>query len=342
MIIHSIFIQIMSWWSLSTMVGCIPVEEPSERRITVDSVPLPDIPMASEESVHMLTAVRFPPPALFFANPDKKWSLGDFEKADQATTYSVTDDISEMQDQQDSYPQQDLVTTLEPETETEVETTTIGATVGELVNRLQQTTSDGHVESLQLTGDGHAESHQPTGDGLVESMRPTGDGHAENQQPTGDGLVESLRPIGDGHAESHQPTGDGLVESMRPTGDGHVESHQHIGGGLVESLQPARDRLSGSRPTTVDRLIVKPEQQQLPVRNMNQRPADRWSQKRWTTSQDRLRRPVASEYDRSPIRTIVLTSRPLPVPGPDVRFPDVEYAVARLGERKNLHDFRRQ
>ncbi|XP_060839865.1 uncharacterized protein LOC132921059 [Rhopalosiphum padi] len=364
MIIQSIFIQITFWWSLSTMVDCIPVEEPSERRITVDSVPLPDIPMASEESVHMLTAVRFPPPALFFANPDKKWSLGDFEKADRATTYSVTDDMSETQDQQDSYPQQDQATTLEPETEAEVETTTIGAAVGELVNRLQQTTSDGHVESLRPTGDGHAESHQPTGDGLVESLRPTGDGHAESHQPTGDGLVESLRPTGDGHAESHQPTGDGLVESLRPTGDGHAESHQPIGDGLVESLrpngdghgeshqptgdrlveslQPTRDRLSGSRPTTVDRLIVTPKQQQLPVRNVNQRPADRWSEKRWTTSRDRLRRPVASEYDRSPIRTIVLTSRPLPVPGADVRFPDVEYAVARLGERKNLHDFRRQ
>ncbi|XP_026811216.1 uncharacterized protein LOC113552557 [Rhopalosiphum maidis] len=342
MIIKSIFIQIMFWWSLSTMVGCIPVEEPSERRITIDSVPLPDIPMASEESVHMLTAVRFPPPALFFANPDKKWSLDDFEKSDQATTYSVTDDMSETQDQQDSYPQQDLATTLEPETQTEVETTTIGAAVGELVNRLQQTASDGHVESLRPTGDGHTESHQPIGDGLVESLRPTGDGHAESHQPIGDGLVESLRPTGDGHAESHQHTSDGLVESLRPTGDGHTESHQPTGDKLVESLQPARDRLSSSRPTTVDRLIVTSKQQQLPVHNAKQRPADRWSEKRWTTSRDRLRRPVASENDRSPIRTIVLTSRPLPVPGADVRFPDVEYAVARLGERKNLHDFHRQ
>ncbi|XP_025194425.1 uncharacterized protein LOC112594039 [Melanaphis sacchari] len=287
MIIQSIFIQTTFWWSLSTIVGCIPMEQASDRRITVDSVPLPDIPMASEESVHMLTAVRFPPPALFFANPDKKWSLGDFEKADQVTTYSVTDDLTETQDQQDAYLQQDPVTTVEPETEAEVETTTIATAVDGLVDELKQTASDGHVEGLQPTVDEH---------------------------------VESLRPTDDGHAENHQLTDDGLVES----------------------LQPASDRLADSRPTSADRLIVTPKQQQLPVRIVNQRPANRWSEKRWTASRDRLRRPAASEHNRSQFRTIVLTSRPLPVPGADVRFPEVEYAVASLGDRKNLHDFHQQ
>lgn len=276
------------WWSLSTIVSCIQMEETSERRITVDSIPLPDIPMASEESVHMLTAVRFPPPALFFANPDKKWSLGDFEKADQATTYSVSDDVVETQDQPDAYLQQDLATTPEPETEAEVEVTTTATVVDGSVDGLQHTVSDEHAESLQPTDNGHVEIHQPTGDKIVESLQPTGDG-------------------------------------------------------LIESLQPAHDRLADSRPiTTADRLIVTPKQQKLPVRVVNQRPADRWTKKRWTASRDRLRRPPASGHNQSPIRTIVLTSRPLPVPGADVRFPDVEYAVARLGERKNLHDFHQQ
>ncbi|CAH1710134.1 unnamed protein product [Aphis gossypii] len=276
------------WWSLSTIVSCIQVEETNERRITVDSIPLPDIPMASEESVHMLTAVQFPPPALFFANPDKKWSLGDFEKADQATTYSVTDDVVETQDQPDAYLQQDLATTPEPETEAEVEVTTTATAVDGSVDGLQQTVSDEHVESLRPTDNGLTESHQPTGDEIVESLQPTGDG-------------------------------------------------------LVESLQPAHDRLADSRPiTTADRLIITPKQKQLPVRVVNQRPADHWTKKRWTASRDRLRRPPTSGHNRLPIRTIVLTSRPLPVPGADIRFPDVEYAVARLGERKNLHDFHQQ
>jgi len=264
------------------------VEEISERRITVDSIPLPDIPMASEESVYMLTAVRFPPPALFFANPDKKWSLGDFEKADQATTYSITDDVVETLDQQDEYLQQDLATTPEPETEAEVEVTTTATAVDGSVDGLQQTVSDEHTESLRPTDNGQMESHQPIGDKIVESLQPTGDG-------------------------------------------------------LVENLQPTHDRLADSQPiTTADRLIVTPKQKQLPVRIVNQRLADRWTKKRWTASRDRLQRPPTSGHNRSPIRTIVLTSRPLPVPGADVRFPDVEYAVARLGERKNLHDFQQQ
>lgn len=64
------------------------------RLITAGSgdVPLPPIPVAGEDSVHLLTAVRFPPPALFFANPERKWSLDDFEKPDRATAYSVTDE----------------------------------------------------------------------------------------------------------------------------------------------------------------------------------------------------------------------------------------------------------
>lgn len=65
------------------------------RQISADSgsVSLPAIPMTvSEDNVHMLTAVRFPPPALFFADPNKNWTMNDFEKPDQPTTYAVTDD----------------------------------------------------------------------------------------------------------------------------------------------------------------------------------------------------------------------------------------------------------
>ncbi|XP_015377004.1 PREDICTED: uncharacterized protein LOC107171280 [Diuraphis noxia] len=286
------------WWSLSTTVSCVLVEQASERRITVDSVTLPEIPMASEESVHMLTAVRFPPPALFFANPDKKWSLDDFDKPDSVATYSVTDDVTDIQDEQDAYQQQDPATTTESETEAEAVATTISIAVDDLVNGLQQTASDGHVESLQ----------------------PTDNGHAENLQPADDGHVESL-----------QPTNDAVAESLQPTSDA-----------LTESLQPTHDRLVDSQLTTAGRLVVTPKQQPTPVRVVNQLPTDSWSEKRWTALRNRPRRPVASEHDRLQIRKIVLTSRPLPVPDANVRFPDVEYAVAQLGERKNLHDFRRQ
>jgi len=262
------------------------VEQASERRIIADSVPLPDIPMAGEESVHMLTAVQFPPPALFFANPDKKWSLGDFEKPDLVATYSVTDNVTDIQDEQDAYLQQDPTTTTEPETEAEAEATTIAGAVDESVNGLQQTAGDRHVESLK-----------PAGDGLVESLQPTVDGHMESLQPTSDALAESL--------------------------------------------QPTHDRLVDSQSTTAGRLVVAPKRQPPPMRVVNQLPADRWLENRWTAPRNRPRRPVASEHGRKPTRKIVLTSRPLPVPDADVRFPDVEYAVTRLGERKNLRGFRK-
>jgi len=243
---------------------------------------LPEIPRASEESVHMLTAVRFPPPALFFANPDKKWSLDDFDKPDMVATYSVTDDMTDIQDDQDAYLQQDPATTTEPEAEAVATTIAI-----DLVNGLQQVAGDGHMESVQQTDNEH-----------VENLQPTDDGHVENLQPTSDALAESL--------------------------------------------QQAHDRLVGSQSTTAGRLIVTSKQQPTSVRIVNQLPTDRWSEKRWTAPRNRPRRPAASEHGRLPIRKIVLTSRPLPVPDADVRFPDVEYAVAQLGERKNLRDFRRQ
>ncbi|XP_003247824.1 uncharacterized protein LOC100569853 [Acyrthosiphon pisum] len=287
MIIQSIFIQITFWWLLSTTIDCVLVEQASEKRISAESVPLPDIPMVREESVHMLTAVRFPPPALFFANPVKKWSLGDFEKPDLVATYSVTDDVADMQDEKDAYLQQDPAMTTEPETEAEAEATTIVAEVYESVNGLQQTTGDRHVESLK-------------------------------------------------------PAGDGIVESLQPNVDEHVESLQPISDALTESLQPTHDRLVDSQSTTTSRLVVTPKQQSPPMRVVNQLPADSSSEKRWTASRNRPRRPVASEHGRPPTQKIVLTSRPLPVPDADVRFPDVEYAVARLGERKILRNFRRQ
>lgn len=56
-----------------------------------------------------------------------------------------------------------------------------------------------------------------------------------------------------------------------------------------------------------------------------------------TGHEDRWNRNTAD----SQIRKIVLTIRPLPMPDADVRFPNVEYTVARLRERKNLHDFHR-
>jgi len=285
------------------------VEQASERRITVDRVTLPEIPRASEESVHMLTAIRFPPPALFFANPDKKWSLDDFDKPDVVATYSVTDDdMTDVQDKQDVFPE----TTTEPEAEA-VATTII---VDDLVNGLQQTVGDGHVESIQTTDNGHA-----------ENLQPTDNEHAESPQSTDNGPAESLQPTSDALAESLQPTSDAFTGSLQPTSDA-----------FTGSLQPTNDRLVDSQSTTAGRLIVAP----TPVRVVNRLPADRWSEKRWTAPRNRPRRPVASEHGRPPIRKIVLTSRPLPVPDSDVRFPDVEYAVARLGERKNLHNFRRQ
>jgi len=131
--------------------------------------------MASVENVHMLTAVRFPPPALFFANPNKKWSLDDFKKPDQVATYSVTDDVTDLQDEQDAYLQQDPAMTTEPETEAEDEATTIAVAVDESVNWLQQTAGNKYVESLKPAGDGLEDNLQQTSDALAKSQRPTYD-----------------------------------------------------------------------------------------------------------------------------------------------------------------------
>lgn len=158
-----------------TTVDCVLIEQASKRRITADNVPVPDIPMASVENVHMLTAVRFPPPALFFANPNKKWSLDDFKKPDQVATYSVTDDVTDLQDEQDAYLQQDPAMTTEPETEAEDEATTIAVAVDESVNWLQQTAGNKYVESLKPAGDGLEDNLQQTSDALAKSQRPTYD-----------------------------------------------------------------------------------------------------------------------------------------------------------------------
>lgn len=149
--------------------------------------------MASEESVHMLTAVRFPPPALFFANPDKKWSLGDFKKTDLVATYSVTDDVTDMQDEKDAYLQQDPAMTTEPETEAEAEATTIAVAVDESVNGLQQTAGDKHVESLKPAGDRLEDILQPTSDALAESLQPTHDRLVDSRSTTDGRLVVGLK-----------------------------------------------------------------------------------------------------------------------------------------------------
>lgn len=137
----------------------------------------------------MLTAVRFPPPALFFANPDKKWSLGDFEKPDLVATYSVTDDVTDMQDEQDAYLQQDPAMTIEPETEAEAEATTIVIAIDESVNGLQQTVGDKYVESLKPADDRLEDILQPTSDALAESLQPTHDRLVDSRSTTAGRLV---------------------------------------------------------------------------------------------------------------------------------------------------------
>lgn len=96
---HFFFYMVQTFcWSVMTInCGAMarPGSEQERRVITADasgSVALPAIPMAGEASVHLLTAVRFPPPALFFADPNKEWTMSEFEKPDRATTYAVTDD----------------------------------------------------------------------------------------------------------------------------------------------------------------------------------------------------------------------------------------------------------
>lgn len=56
-------------------------------------VPLTTVAAVSEDSVHLLTAVGFPPPALLHADPGRNWTLNDFQKPGRpTTTYSVTDE----------------------------------------------------------------------------------------------------------------------------------------------------------------------------------------------------------------------------------------------------------
>lgn len=153
----------------------------TEARLIIASggdVSLPPIPVADEDSIHLLTAVRFPPPALFFADPDRKWTLNDFEKPDRATAYSVTDEDAAVDERpQDEWQPaafwnpKDPPTTVAPGPESEEPATTIAAAVvadepdnAQTAGDVKTTTDDGKT----ATGDGNA----ATGDGKTA----TGDG----------------------------------------------------------------------------------------------------------------------------------------------------------------------
>ncbi|XP_050532710.1 uncharacterized protein LOC126900801 isoform X2 [Daktulosphaira vitifoliae] len=88
MVRQSIFIEI----NLLTMTWCVwckPVFINDNFNITQLSVVQNKI---TEESIHLLSTLSFPPPALYLANPTKKWALVDFSKPDQRGSYSVYDE----------------------------------------------------------------------------------------------------------------------------------------------------------------------------------------------------------------------------------------------------------
>lgn len=110
----------------------------------------------------MLSAVRFPPPALFFADPNKNWTMNDFEKPDQPTTYAVTDDdgdAGEITAPPDGVQQQQLQR--EP-----AEVTTIAGPEAEV------TTVGGRVDDDD-DGDNHGYDDDDGGGGLHEVTTTT-------------------------------------------------------------------------------------------------------------------------------------------------------------------------
>lgn len=143
--------------------------------------------MASQDSVHMLTNIRFPPPALFFADSEKKWTMNDFEKSDKPPSYSVTDENTTDIEQKEQV--QDRITT-EVAVEPEPEMTTIEKPVDETKDDRKQvssTTETSIVETeniKQITTD---KSINGTRDGeqvTMESGKPIGEPAADRWQET--------------------------------------------------------------------------------------------------------------------------------------------------------------
>lgn len=181
----------------TTMDGgaAIAVPEPGaaqsfRTRATADGgfvAPPSAVPLAGEENVHTLTAIGFPPPpALFFVDPDRKWSMGDFEKPDRPTTYSVTDENADENGDGGSHDWSTVTTTIpaaagqdeEEETATNGDGISVGhaETTATVVERHDETTSTSSTERVRC--DASATTRPPSsvrvGDDLiVRRRRPT-------------------------------------------------------------------------------------------------------------------------------------------------------------------------
>lgn len=112
--------------------------------------------MANEASVHMLTAIRFPPPALLFANPGKKWTMGDFEKSNNSSSYSVTDEEDVLSNTERIEQPQDRITTVagEPQPETTITEKPVDGTKddrGQALSTAENATVEAQQEQVTTT-----------------------------------------------------------------------------------------------------------------------------------------------------------------------------------------------
>lgn len=313
----------------------VPVTEQARRRVSEDSgvIPLPSIPMASEESVHLLTSVKFPPPALFFANPDKKWTLSDFEKLGKPTSYSVKDKEMDAENYEQDLP----ATTVIADTESDKKTTEEKAEDGQGGKQDDKTGDGQQFPFISLFPQTSENSAKKAGDGQKDKMTANpvdkidiGQEEYKEKIPVkkeGDGQTEKAveNPIEKAEVVQGEKT-EG--KPVRETVDGQDEipaekqvEKPGIGQNAITAEKPiekgGNENGKTESPPNVQGRTGSPLRRR-PVQPIGKpsQSADSWSPKNTLPNYP----PVG--IIRPPHTVVQLTSKPLPTPNVDIRLFD--------------------
>lgn len=314
----------------------VPEIEQASRRISEDNgnVQLPSIPMASEESVHLLTSVKFPPPALFFANPNKKWTLSDFEKLGKPISYSVNDKEMEAENIKLYLP-----------------TTTIMADVETKKKNLKEKTEDEHGEKQDNKTEDEQQfpfisllpqtSENPTekpgdeqGDKMTENpVNKTSTGQEEHKDKTPvekvvDGQTEiavekqiEKTEVVQGENTEGKPVREAIDGQDEKSTQKQVEKPE-TGQNVITAEKPAektgdKNGKTESPPKVEGRTGIPPRRRPVqPVNRPMSQPADSWTPKKTLPNYP----PMG--ILRPPHTIVQLTSKSLPSPNVDIRLFD--------------------
>lgn len=264
-------------------------------------VQLPSIPMASEASVHMLTGIGFPPPALFFADPGKKWTMDDFEKSNKPSlNYSVTDEenVTNMENMEQP---QDRMTSVA--VEPELETTTMEKPVDGMKNDREQDVLSTTEKLIVETQQG-----QETTTKIVDGTRDR-----ENETIAMETSVDGTADLGQETIVKEKPINETGTDREKET----IVVEKPVN---ETGIDRAKEPIIMEKPTSGG----KPERGQGGVATNN--PSINTRFEKLTVTFDRRKYPTNIWQ---PFRTIILTSRLIPKPMSNIRFSQVGYMGVR-------------